>query len=239
MIERICKILGKSETDLFSQQLDDLNSVSPEMLSDLRQLEITAFQLMYLRQLTSKEDARYIPFFLEEVLRDEIPPNEWQSGAILTPNFSFQQMLELSTEELLAEVGMDFTLRTKPIREYWELNIRVGVPAKKDFTTTYRTVFPSNLTTYALDYQHVESVEHMDNCVVVRRWIAQLIARIQNHYGLLNDLSNLSRLEETLEYSDWSVDAQKALQGLILEGGNNSWSENEVPGMTGNDDWYL
>lgn len=238
-INHICKKLGITKAELGNPKLGDLNDVTSEMVSNLRKLETKFMQIIYLRQFLPREDYMEIPVFLGDILDRGESPEKWNVGAMIQPSFSFQQMLELPVEDMMAFVGMDFKLRTAPIRNSWSLNINVGAPIKEDLTTTYKTWFPREVTTYGLGYPKVESVEHMDNRVVIRRWIAQVMSGIQEHYGLLSDLSNISYLEESLAYENWTVDAKKALEGLRRESENNSWTENSVPGMTGDDAWYL
>ncbi|KXJ04491.1 hypothetical protein AC249_AIPGENE24802, partial [Exaiptasia diaphana] len=111
-IEHICNKLGISKSELGNPKLVDLNAVTPEMVANLKKLETKFMQIIYLRQYLPREDYMEIPVFLGDILERGESPEKWQVGAMIQPSFSFQQMLELPVEDMMAFVGMDFKLRT-------------------------------------------------------------------------------------------------------------------------------
>lgn len=218
---------------------DNIKGEDRSVIEELKKLEHWPLQLFYLTKITTPDNHSYLPLFLTEVVEGDEEPENWQRGTILVPQFHRKEITQLPREALLETIGVDFTHRIAPDYEAWNQNIAgIGAPVRIDEEATYRSVYETEVSVRALNWNEIEPVSPLNRDVVVRRWIAQSIARYLKLTNLLGGLPDIGQFEEVSPLADWSEDAKWALKGLTKEKEAGIWGVNDIPGLCGEDDWY-
>lgn len=208
--------LGRKITEEELNSIDDLNSIDSSVVEEIKLLDHRAYQLYYLKLITTQDNHGYLHLFLDEVINSNEAVSSWARGIILASEFSNLELFTSPLSDLFKNV--DYQFRLKPSFTAWKQNSPwVGIPVLVDENATYKSVFSSNWNTIVYDANKLENIADYNPIVVGRRFLAQFFARCLDFYGVLNDIAAYTKLEEISPIENWSEDAKKALDGLIKE----------------------
>lgn len=228
---------GYTFEQLNSLRVDDLNAIPESLIDVCRKLDHPFLKFTFLKAITT-ETLSGLFGFMEDVVRDGAPVESWHKGSFYIRDCSLKDQLVETRAVLLSEIGDPFFWIYKISTNAWKQSNSVGVPARLDLTTTYRTPSIPKHIDYSLRYESFQPVEDRDLDVLFVRWIAQRIAQCCYHRETGKVILNSAVLEQQAPLQDWTTEARAALQGLQKELELALPLDQIVPGYGGPDEWY-
>lgn len=213
-----------------------LNNIPQSLLVKARTLSDPGDIEVFLSEYTEPETWDYLPLFIEEVVLNGQPAEQWMRGQVVVPDFSLVEQLCLRRSALLEPLGGAFDQRVVPSMEDFRCNVSwVGAPALLVPIADYRYEAPD----HAVGVGVVPTEATAEPDVVLRRWIAVRLALVLRPGADLDDINQLAAKYEDIPSTEyWSDDARIAARGLIVELRELAGQASHIPGTGGADEWY-
>lgn len=211
-----------------------LNEMPPELVENARRLKEIWLVMPYL-EFYAQEEPHFLQWFMQAVVFGGADPRTWMKGAVLVPSVSLADQLTKTKEMLFGDLlNGDVTMIPQNYEDWSQNGSAAGGFAFARPDTDYRSVPPEGFSFFAP--QPLETVDREKIPVLFRRWIASRIAMVMR--DKLQQLPDVSPLEQFAKPDLWTEDAWKAIKGLTLEKEQGLCGPNKVPGYCGPDAFY-
>ncbi|WP_200978595.1 hypothetical protein [Echinicola sp. 20G] len=223
----------RSHRDAFNE--NSLNELSEKTISEARALRNFVKIENFLKEITEKDDWRYLNAFIHQVILGKHDHRTWRKGRILARDLSLIELLTKNMEQLFDGLIDEIDQIILPEYQQWKLgSLYVGAFALVEPSSTYKSRGISGFI--PLDINQQLSPIHKNRLpIYFKRWIATRAAQYLNSQGELYTGNYKQHLEELTSIDKWTEHAKIAIDALEKERELGIWEENKIPGFSGPD----
>jgi len=241
--DAVARRLGRRLRPEDSGRIAHLNAVDDGLVAEARKLGGALLQHAFLAYHVDSTSHRFLGAFIEDVIEGRTAASDWQRGRVLVPDWSLAEQLTIERLQLLAPVGIDFSLCVEPRVAGWRNAVGwVGAPALVQPDADYLSADRQPRHAAALAMQRCRPIE--SQAAAVRRWHAARLAAAAARQGDLGRVKSLAELaglagSHLPAPGHCRDDARRAAEALLRELSQPGLlTADTVPGFAGPRDWY-